>query len=178
MKNSAVVGEFQPMGSAPVVEPGLYLKNEPHGPAHDAHQPHQSALVGRLAFRNGHEVEHLAHAVGGHEPRDQYGRVGKVQLSAHVVVPVRTDPEISSAVFIEQRGENARRVEAGTAEPVYGSIGTYQRRCLQVADQAMIADKGVIRSFHDRPPKKVQWFESQSKPFTAKARPALSRSQS
>src|SRR5215208_7372163 len=115
---------------ASVIEARLYLRTESHRAAHHAHQPHQPVAVGPLSLYNGHEVDHLADAFWGHEPRDQDRGVGEVQLPADVVVPVGADVEVPAAVVVEQGSEYTRGVETGTAEPVDGAVGTHQGCCL------------------------------------------------
>ena len=56
--------ELQFVGLAPVIEAGLYLYPVAHRPAHHAHQPNQPVAVGRLAFKNRHEIDHLPDPVG------------------------------------------------------------------------------------------------------------------
>jgi hypothetical protein len=44
---------------------------------------------------------------------------------------------------VEQGGEDARGVETRAAKPIYGSVGTYEGRRLEVADQAVLTDVWV-----------------------------------
>ena len=68
---------------------------------------------------------------------------GQVHLLRHVAFVGRPDPEVSALVRVEQRREDARRVEARGAEPVDRAVGADQRRRLKVADQPVIADVGI-----------------------------------
>ena len=136
-----VVGELQLMRLPAVVEPGRALEHKPHLAAHAPHHPDQPVPVaGPLGVVDRHEVGHLADPVGGHEPGDQDGGVGKVQLPGDVVVALGADAETPAVVVVEQRGEHTRRVEPRAAEPVDGAVGGDQRRGLEVSDQPVLGD--------------------------------------
>src|SRR5207248_10443193 len=124
-------------------ESRLYFDREPHDATHHADVAHDPVSAGCGCPGDGHEVVHLADPVRGHEPGDQDGRVGQVQLPGHVVVPVRRDLVEAAAVGVQQRGEDAGRVEPGRAEPVEGAVGGHQRGRLQVADQPVVADVAI-----------------------------------
>src|SRR4030081_1250096 len=53
--------------------------------------------------------------------------------------------EASAPFAMEERREHARRVEARAAEPVDGAVGCDERRGLQIADQAVVGDGGIVR---------------------------------
>ncbi len=131
------------LGSS-VVEAGRALQHEPHLAPYDPHQTDQQVPIGSdLGFIDRHEVDHFAHPVRCHEPRDQDGGVGEVQLLGHIFLAVGCDPESSALVPIEQRGEHAGRVESGEAEPIDRPVGCDEGRGLQVADQSVLGDERV-----------------------------------
>ena len=70
-------------------------------------------------------VLNLAHPAGTHEPRDEHGGVRQVKLAGRVAAVGRRDPEVSTAVTIQQRREHARRVEPREAEPVEFAVIRY-----------------------------------------------------
>jgi hypothetical protein len=59
---------------------------------------------------------------------------------ADVVVPVGGDSEVTAVIGVKQGGEDARRVEPGTTEPVDNPVRGHQRGRLKVTDQAMLTD--------------------------------------
>ena len=152
--DARAVDDLDGVRRAAVVEPRLDLRLEAHRPAHDAQHPHEPVAIGRLIPGDGHEVDDLAHAGLGEEPGDEDGGVGHVQLPRDVVVGRRADAAVPAALRVEQRGEDARPVEARQAEPVDRAVGGDERRGLQVPDQSVIGDVG-IRVSHRCPPEVV-----------------------
>jgi hypothetical protein len=143
-EHRTLVGELQLMRLPAVVEPRRALEHKPHLAAHAPDQPDQPvAVAGPLRVVDRHEVGHLADPVGGHEPGDQDGRVGEVQLPSDVVVALGADAEAPAVVVVEQRGEHTRRVEARAAEPVDGAVGGDQRGGLEIADQAVLGNRRI-----------------------------------
>ena len=137
------------VGLAPVVEPrpdlGLEIQLAPDA----AHRAGQAVVVGddaRLLDR--HEVDHLGDALRRQEPRDEDSRVGEVHLLCHAVVD-GVKGEVATLPVVEQRGEDARRVEAGAAEPVHGAVRGDERCRLQVADQTVVGDGGIAARHRD-----------------------------
>ena len=133
------------VGLTPVVEPRPDVGLEVHLAPDAAHDASQAVVVGdhaRLLER--HEVHHLGDALRRQEPRHEDGGVREVHLLGHAVVD-GVEGEVATLPLVEQRGEDARRIEAGAAEPVDGAVGGDERRCLQVADQAVIRDGWVVR---------------------------------
>ncbi len=126
-----------------VVEPGLQVHHELHAAPGHPQVSHQPVPAGGPALDDRHEVQHLADPVGGHEPGDQHGRVWQVQLPGDVVVGGWRDPEVAAAVGVEQRRENAGRVEPRAAEEVHSAVSGHQRRGLQVPDEPVITDVRV-----------------------------------
>ena len=98
-------------------------------------------LAGRA---NGHVVDDLRYAVLGEEAGDQDVRLGPVDLFVDDSVGSRrTDTEVSALPLIQNRGEDARRIEMGETEPVDGAVHPDQRYCLQVSDDAIVLDRQV-----------------------------------
>jgi hypothetical protein len=61
-----------------------------------------SENVPSLPASDGHEIVDLAHPVRREEPGDQDRRFRDVELLGHVIVAVRTDPEVAAVVRVEQ----------------------------------------------------------------------------
>src|SRR5215510_8050968 len=90
---------------------------------------------GRAADR--HEVLDLAHSVVREETRDEHVGIGQVELPGpcgHGCGQFKTP----AAVLVQDRSENARRVERRGAMPVDGPGGSDKSDGMQVADQPMI----------------------------------------
>jgi hypothetical protein len=83
----------------------------------------------------------LAHTVRRQEARDQYIRIGPVILLGGDIRDItRADLEMAALLLVEDRREDARRVEVWIAEPVDRSVHPDQRRAVHVADDAVILD--------------------------------------
>ena len=96
-----MVGRLELMPGSSVVEPGCAFQHEPHLSAYNPHQTHQRVPIGSdLGFIDGHEIDDFAHPIGRHEPGDQDGGVGEVQLLRHVLATLRRDTELSALVPI------------------------------------------------------------------------------
>ncbi len=134
--------ELELVRLARVVEAGPALEPEAHLAAHRHHLAHQPAGVARIAV-DGHEVVHLADAVRRQEAGDEDVRVGEVELP-HRVAPVHgRDPVVAALLGVEDRREDAGRVEPRAAEPVDGAVGADERDAVQVADHAVLGDGQV-----------------------------------
>ena len=132
------------MGLAAVVEPRGALHREPDLAADTAHHPDQPVAVADLMrVLDGHEVQHLANPVGGHEPGDQDGGVREVQLPGDVVVTLGADAEAPTVVVVKQGAEHTGRVEPRGAPPVDGAVGGDQRRGLEISDQPVLGDRRI-----------------------------------
>ena len=90
-----------------------------------------------------HEVLHLADPVGVEQARDQDVRVGEVELLRPRAGVRGRDAVAAAAVGVEDRGEDARRVEARAAVPVDRAVGGDERDGVQVADDAVLLDRRV-----------------------------------
>ena len=146
----AVGAELDVRHVAAVVEPRLALESEAHLPANDADHADQAVLVRGPLAGNRHEVDHLADAVHAQESRDEDRRARQIQLLGDVVDAVGRDAEVTTSLMIEQRSEDARRVEPRCAEPVDRAVGRDQRSGLQVSDQAMVFYRWI--GIHCQPP--------------------------
>ena len=126
-----------------VVEARLDLDTKRHLAAHADDAPDQRGR-GLGPRRDRHEVLHLADAVRGEEARDQNVRVGPVELLRRPFLDGGRDPVTAALLGVEDRGEDARRVEARAAEPVDRPVGADERHRVQVADHAVLGDREVI----------------------------------
>ena len=71
--------------------------------------------------------------------------VSGVELLGAPALALGGDPEQASAVGVEDRRKDARRVKPRTAVPVDRPVGTDERDGVQVTDQAMLGDRQVAR---------------------------------
>ena len=139
-------GERDLVAGARVVEARGDVDDEAHLPAHGDHPADHAVAVRRLAgTRRRHEVLHLPHSVGHQEARDEDVGVGEVELLGAPAVAVGRDPEQAPVVGVEDRREDARRVEPRAAVPVDRPVGADERDGVQVADQAVLGDGQVAR---------------------------------
>ena len=144
LEHGSVVGELGSMSPAGIVEAGLDVDDEAHGAAHDTDESDDPMTVGRRPVGDRHEVDDLADPALAHEPGDQDGGVREVQLPGHVVDARWSEPEVPTAVGVEERREHARRIESWAAEPVDRAVGVDERGRLEVADQSVVADVWVV----------------------------------
>ena len=100
-EDRAILGDLDRVLSLPGIEARLQVPLELHRAAGDPQMPDDTVPASCLALDDGHEVQHLADAIRGHEPGDQHRRVGKVQLLGHVVVGGGPDPEVAAALSIQ-----------------------------------------------------------------------------
>ena len=126
-----------------VVERRIAIQAERELAADPPDDPHDLVLLlplGPGLQMDGHEVHDLADAFGREEPGDQDVRVGQVHLAAAEGVGGGGDPEGSSAGVVEDRAEDAGRVEMRKAEPVDRPVQGHQRDRVEVADDAVVLD--------------------------------------
>jgi hypothetical protein len=122
------------------------LHGEGHRTTHDLNAPHQP-VAPPLAVTDTHRhvVHDLAHAARRQEARDQDVRIGPVVLlGGHVRDIARADLEVAALLLVEDRREDARRVEMWVAEPVDRSVHPDQGRAVHVADNAVVLN-GLVR---------------------------------
>ena len=92
-----------------------------------------------------HEVLHLADAVLGEEARDE-DVASPGSRAAWRPSPRRRAQRVEAAlVLVEDRAEHARRVERRAAVPVDRAVGADERDRVQVADEAVLGDREVVR---------------------------------
>ena len=150
MKDDAVVVKHGLMVVACVVEAGLQLRAEPHLAAHAERTANQPMPVLRSAGLDRHEVLHLGDAVRRQEAGDQHVRIREVELLRRTVLDDRRDAVVAAALTVEDRAEHARRVEARAAVPVDPSVRADERDAVQIADDAVLGDRQVIRQRRGR----------------------------
>ncbi len=130
-------------GDAGVVEGRLARDVELHVPADDGDAADDLVGLARRAGPARHEVLDLADAVGREKARQEHVGVGPVELLARADGCARADAEATPSCVVEQRAEDARRVELREAHPVDRSIAAHQRDGAHVADDAIALD-GVV----------------------------------
>ena len=122
-EDRTVMRQLELMRLTGVVEAWGTGEPERHFAANPADQSNDAVVLGGDAWRrNRHEVDQLRNAALGHEARDQYGGIRKVQLLSHVRVVVRCDPKRAAAGMVHQTGKHARPIETGTAKPIDSAI--------------------------------------------------------
>jgi hypothetical protein len=118
-----VFGDLHLVTRTRIVEAWLEDKAQMHFTAYAANGADNAVSARRnCRFVDWHEVRHFGNTCLGHEASDEYRRVWKVQLLDDRVVVFGNDLERAAPGVIEQAGENARRVEAGAAEPIDGAV--------------------------------------------------------
>lgn len=148
----AVRGQRDLVTGARVVEAGGDLDREAHLAAHGEHAADDALAVRRLARARRHEVVHLPHPVGRQEAGDEDVGVGKVELLRGPALALGLDAEAAAAVGVEERGEDAWRIDAPRAVPVDRAVGADQGDGVQVADQAVLGDSAGSAPSASRPP--------------------------
>lgn len=128
---------------AGVIEGRAALELEGHLAAYGVHAAYQTAVSGTGGDR--HVVEDLDDAFRREEAGEQHVGVGQVDLLA-ASVRERAQPEVPSLLVVQDRAEDARRIERRQAEPVYGAVPAHERRGAQVADDAMVLYRKVSHS--------------------------------
>jgi hypothetical protein len=110
---------------APVVEARIAEHPEAHLAAYGPHAAEDRAVATRLL--HGHEVGDLGDARVGQEAGQEDVRVRQVELLRPHLAEDRLDPEAAAALVVEERREDARRVELRKAEEVDRAIGACER---------------------------------------------------
>jgi hypothetical protein len=141
-----VQGERDLVAGARIVVARGGVDDETHPTAHNNDSAGDAmGMCGRTAPRHGHEVLHLPDAIGHQEACDEDVGVGEVELLGGPAVAVGRDPEQTPVGGVEDRREDARRVESRGAVPIDRPVGADERDGVQVADQAMLGDRKVPR---------------------------------
>jgi hypothetical protein len=149
VEDDAVLPEFRAVGSASEVEAGRTLEPKPHLAPDDPHQPDQLVSIGGLPPDDRHEVDHFPDAGRGHEPRYQNSGVRDVELpDDNGIQRLGSDLKSAAPLCVEERCEDAGRVETRAAIPVDTAARAHEGRCLQIADHAVMSDQRVAHLAH------------------------------
>jgi hypothetical protein len=135
------------VSGAGIIEGGKALHAEPHRSAdgaRDAHDlpGHLLRLSARFAADR-HEIGHLAHTLFGEETRHQNVGIGQVHLLDGGGFVIGSNPPVAALAVVQNRGEEARRIERRQAAPVDGAIPAHQRHRPHIADDAIVFDRQV-----------------------------------
>ena len=150
----AVVDERPLRRRAPVVEDRLAHQIDLDAALHAEDRAHEHVVAVLVGGRPGVRRDLVlviprAHGqrVADHDParrrvprRKEGVRPGLVDARRRDVDPERTQPE-APCLAVEQRAEDARRVEARHAEPVDRSIGRDQRAGVAVGQERVVGDR-------------------------------------
>src|SRR6202035_4817483 len=79
----------------------------------------------------------------GEESGDEHIGVGKVELSRPGGDRSREGKE-ASLTGVEERAEDARRVEGRAAKPINGPVGPDEGHAVQIPHQAMVGDRQAV----------------------------------
>src|SRR5215203_2335380 len=124
------------MAAAGVVEGRQTLDAENHLPPYDPHVTDEPVTLPR-ARHDRHEVKGLGQARRREEAGQEHVGIGQVELVA-VGVLHRSQREMPALLLVEDGAEDTRGVEGGKAQPVYGAVGTDERRRVEVPDDTMV----------------------------------------
>ena len=124
---------------------------ERHLAADDSHPADELIRRGSRAADR-HVILDLANSVRVQESRDQDVGVGPIELLVAKIIAGRGDAEPPALLVVEDRGEDARRIEMRQAEPVDRAVHADQGRGPHVADDAVVLDRLVIRCHRIIPP--------------------------
>ena len=97
-------------------------------------------FVGRFTVSNGHEVGHGRRAVVGLEGGLEDVRLVDVGL-ARLELGGGTNGEAAALVRIEDRREDARRLDVREATPVDRAVSAHEGAAIVVADSAVVVDR-------------------------------------
>ena len=147
-EEDAVLGRVRLVPAAAVLERRLDLDAHRHVAADGEDGSHEAALPHLARASDGHEVDHLGHALLGEEARDQDARVREVELAGLPALRRRREPVPPAARLVEDRAEYARAVEAIGAVPVDRALGADEGDRAQVADDPVLLDRQVVLHAH------------------------------
>ena len=145
LEDDPVLVEDDVVWIAAVVEARLHVEAEADLAADADDASDEAVPVRCCAALDRHEVLHLAYAVRCQETRDQDVRVGEVQLLRREFRLCRRDAIEAAALLVENGAEDARRIEARAAVPVDRAVGADEGDRVQVADDAVLGDRQVVR---------------------------------
>src|SRR5919112_5439295 len=129
------------MVAAGVVESWQALDAEVHLPPDVPHVTDKPVTLAR-ARHDRHEVKGLGQAFRRGEAGQEHVGVGQIELVAVSVLP-RSQREMPTPLVVEDGAEDARGVEGGQAQPVYGAVSTDERRRVQVPDDTVVLDRQI-----------------------------------
>ena len=144
LEDDPVLADMRLMWLAAVVEPRSNVQSEGHLTAY-APQHANQPVPGRGNLRTGnrHEVDHFTDTRLGQKTRDEDGGVRIVELLPIEDIDRRSDPEVPALIIVQQRAEDAGRVEARGAEPVDSAVDADECRRLQISNETVIGDEWV-----------------------------------
>ena len=126
-----------------VVERGPAFQPERQSSANDANSPDE-VFLRRRPRPDGHVIFEFPDAVGVQKAADQDIRFRPVVLLVPQTFRRRGDTESPALVRIENRAEDARRIEARQAQPIDRPVQPDQGGRPHVADDAVILDRLVV----------------------------------
>ena len=132
------------MVAAGVVEGWQTLDAEVHLPPDNPHVTDEPVTLAR-ARHNRHEVKGFGQARRREVAGQEHVGVRQIELVA-VGVRHRLQREMPTLLLVEDRAEDARGVEGRQAQPIYGAVGTDQRRRVQVPDDTVVFDGQIPHS--------------------------------
>src|SRR5215204_3135785 len=132
------------MVAAGVVEGWQALDAEIHLPPYDPHVADEPVRLLRTRHDR-HEVKCLGKARRREEAGQEHVGIGQVELVA-VGVLHRSQREMPAFLVVEDGAKNTRGVEGWQAQPVYGAVGTDQRRRVEVPDDTMVLYRQIPHS--------------------------------
>ena len=155
LEDGAVLGQLRLVRLAAVVEAGRDVDLERHLPR--THRTIRTSRCRSVATvpRDRHEVDDLADARLGHEPGDQDGGVGEVELLAGERLDGRADPEVTAAL-------------AGPAAPPK-MLGESNRGAQNQSMEPSVATSAAVWRSPIRPWSAISGYSSIVLPFIARA---------
>src|ERR671915_1435850 len=132
------------MVAAGIVEGWKALDTEWNLPPDDPHVADEPVTLPR-ARHDRHEVKGLGKARMREEAGQEHVGIGQVELVA-VGVLHRSQREMPALLLVEDGAEDTRGVEGGKAQPVYGAVGTDERRRVEVPDDTMVLYRQIPHS--------------------------------
>jgi hypothetical protein len=132
------------VGRPAVVETGRDLDVERHLATHAPEQSHNATPVGGHLAADRHEVIDLTDPGLTEEPGDQDGGVRQIHLLGIKGSRRRPDSKATALLVVEQRPEDAGRVESRSTEPVDRAVCRHERGSLQITDQAVVCNGRVV----------------------------------
>src|SRR6266545_2882333 len=128
-----------------VVEPGLQVDAEANRSA-DTHETPDQLVAVTLRARScdGHESLELPHAPRREETRYEDIRVREVELLRRPILLAWRNPVVPSFLLVEDRREDARRVEGGAAVPIDRPVCPDEGHRVEIPDDPVVADRQVV----------------------------------